>query len=165
MTYMRKKCPYCKGAYYVRYEKELGRANHYTSPICTCKSCNQTFIDKELREIALDGIRPGDQARVSTSTIVLALIGALIFLGGLLVGKMYLAAGILALGYSIWSVREECRSYEKRMEYLRQETAASEERVKDPVYILRLAELGYRVPDGVLSAAMQGDRGDQEEPL
>lgn len=162
MKYTTKKCPFCKTSY---VEMRTGKVYYYGSPIRTCEFCGEKFVDKEYREIALEGIHLVDTKKLSPSTIVYAVIAFLMFFSCLIAGGIYCALGILVLVYSVWTIIKEYGEYEKRMEKLKQETIASEKRLKNPFYILMLKELGYEIPDNLLQKALRVKSNDEGEIL
>ena len=66
MEYITKKCPHCGKAYSIMQPKGTG---FYGSPIRHCSKCGKDFIDKDYREIAIDGIRNVDTQKLSGDTI------------------------------------------------------------------------------------------------
>ena len=73
-AYIRKKyCPYCK--FICCYEKRYTARRYmadYGSPIRQCSGCKQYFIDRDYREIAVQGIRGVDTLPITYSKMILA---------------------------------------------------------------------------------------------
>lgn len=153
MTYITKKCPYCNSSYSIMQPKGTG---FYGSPIRQCATCGKQFLDKDYREIAIDGVRPVDLKRVTTGTIILSVLG---FLFGLLLvycyfgetpSVWYLVGAAISIFISGYLVIGEIAGYSKRQAYLEMERKRSEIRLRDPDYVYALRKLGYYVPDSLL---------------
>lgn len=150
-TYQTKKCPYCRRAYERNFYNGIPSKENrikYGSPIKVCPKCKHIFTDAEYREIAIDGVREVEYARVSPGTIV---ITAIVLIGGVLAVTSGLRAGWFMVGMSVLVFCEEYFGYEKRQKRLQKEIDESRERLSNPQYALLLQKLGYNVPDKYLS--------------
>lgn len=152
MTFQTKRCPHCRKVYesnsYAGYPSKANRIK-YGCPIKVCNSCQKVFVDKEYREIAVEGIQEVDKARVSPATIVYSLFGC--FLGIGVFVSVNQIAGLVILGLSAWLFFDEWNGYEGRQERLVTLRKESEERLNNPVYAALLKKMGYDVPEKYLS--------------
>lgn len=141
-----KKCPHCNTAYEQSGASRNTRSK-YGAPLKRCASCNKYFRDNEYREIAIDGIRPGDRRRI-TST------GLIVFLFALAVGLVMFLEGVsgwwVAAAIGLYSPLSELFTYKKRLAELDAEAEASDRRLHDPEYAATLKRLGYAVPEKYL---------------
>ena len=161
MEYVTKKCPHCNYPYTVLESKGAG---YYGSPVRTCNKCGQTFIDKDYREIAIQGIREIDTQKISARTILFLIIG--IFFG---VGIFYLfdvdvisvIVAIIAVLLPTLNLISEYRNYGKRQAYLTMEKINSERRLENHEYAVFLKSLGYDVPKKYLE---QNEKNITSEP-
>lgn len=153
MTYITKKCPHCKSSYSIMQPKGT---SFYGCPIRQCATCGKQFLDKDYREIAIDGIRPVDMKRVTTGTIILSVLG---FLFGLVLvycyfsdmqSVWYLVGAAISVILAGYLVIGEITGYDDRQAFLELERKRSEARLRDPNYIYTLRKLGYYVPDSLL---------------
>lgn len=149
-----KKCPYCQHT----YEHGSGRPpKTYGSKLVSCSRCGRSFLDKDKREIALEGIRFGDDMILPPfdliTGIVLAAFGAIFFLGGMRSGGMYLILTVLGAGMFIIGILipiVDVRTYKERLEKLDNERKASERRLQSRSYVNALIQNGLAVsPDKV----------------
>lgn len=156
MQYITKKCPHCNHAYTV-FEAKGGA--HYGSPLLTCEKCGKHFIDKDYREIAVDGIRDVDKKKIAPGSIVLFLfcllfffVEVICFLKGesiIFDNERSLAELIISFLVALcmlYLVINEYKSYNIRQEALKKERAASEERLRNYAYAAFLKQQGYDVP-------------------
>ena len=159
MQYTTKKCPHCNFPYTIWEAK--GEA-HYGSPILTCEKCRKPFVDKDYREIAIDGPRDSDTKKIYPYTIFICVFSLIFSIPVLVLFSMgaygtienddlwLLLAAVIFLSWAIYSVIRDIKSYEKRQEYLKKEKAASEERLSNYNYARFLKDIGYDVPQKYL---------------
>ena len=159
MQYITKKCPKCGSAYSTMQPKGTG---FYGSPLRQCSKCGELFIDKDYREIAIDGIRTADTKRLSGSTLFACT--SLLFMAVALICLYINDSSLFSSGRSIWSiffaivllgmicflVIDEVRGYGERQSFLEQERRNSEKRLQDYQYARFLQKLGYTVPEQYL---------------
>ncbi len=174
MQYTTKKCPHCKFAYTVMEAK--GGVN-YGSPILTCERCGKPFIDKEYREIAVDGPRDSDTKKIYPYTIFICVFtilfsGPVLFLfisyPSLFSQKddfLLLIVAILLVVWAIYSVIRDVKSYDERQEYLKKERAESEARLSNYQYACFLKEIGYDVPKKYLVPPSPIDSCDTQQDI
>ena len=147
MALSAKKCPHCNTAYEESSASRSSRSK-YGAPLKRCASCKKYFRDNEYREIAIDGIRPGDKRRITTT-------GLTVFLFALVVGVVMLLEGMsgwwIAVAVGLYSPLSELITYKKRLAALEAEAEASEKRLRNPEYAATLKRLGYDVPEKYLS--------------
>ena len=159
MEYVTKSCPHCGYNYSIHEPKGSG---FYGSKIRTCQRCGKQFIDKEYREIAIEGIREVDEHRISPATLFSALFFiafacALVwlFFNDLSLfssGRTFfsLIGAAISAGIGVFLVVSESNEYGERQEYLKQEKINSEKRMQNPQYINLLKELGYEISEKYL---------------
>lgn len=168
MQYKTKKCPHCNHAYTVFEPKGEG---HYGSPLLTCEKCGKHFIDKDYREIAVDGIRDVDKKKIAPGSIVLFLFWLLFFFAEVILflngqsiifdNKRSFAELIIVLLialFLLYQIISNYKSYNIRQEILEKERLASESRLQNYQYALFLKQLGYSVPKKYLDPNKAVDR-------
>jgi hypothetical protein len=127
---------------------------HYGSPFRSCSRCGKIFVDKDYKEIALEGIRKIDKKRVSPGAIFFAIGGCLVIIAGAVIREPYMLGGGL-IWVAIWGsiIVSEVLGHKKNLEYLEQETKRSNERLSNPTYAQALKNVGYHVPLQYLQGA------------
>lgn len=160
MQYISKMCPHCKKAYSVLQPKGTG---FYGSPIRKCENCGKSFVDRDFREIAAQGVRKVDTRRLSLAT-VFSSCGFLV-MGICAIGMYINGESLLFSGQSVWTLVlgaisiiialylciSEIRGYNERQEYLAEERKRSEERLSNYQYARLLDELAFYVPPKYLN--------------
>lgn len=146
------KCPHCG-----KMNRETCNTWMYDTPIRVCKNCNNKYLDKRYREVAIEGPdqRSVDPAFYLKGMGVMAFIfigtlGILLYqinvrgyysnrlLGCVLMGFLgFIACGVLFLRNRLGI---ETKNNQK---YLRE----SESRLANKEYVQELIEFGYEVPD------------------
>lgn len=168
MQYKTKKCPHCNHAYTVFEPKREG---HYGSPLLTCEKCGKHFVDKDYREIAVDGIRDVDKKKIAPGSIVLFLFWLLFFFAEVMLflngqsiifdNKRSFAELIIVLLialFLLYQIISNYKAYNIRQEILEKERLASESRLQNYQYALFLKQLGYSVPKKYLDPNKAVDR-------
>ena len=156
-TYTKKKCPYCHRT----YSFMPGRGTSlFGSPLRVCNSCGKGFIDKEYREIAIDGVRKADTKKVSPASIILFIVSLVpicfvvyaelsgFFSAGFIFGEgRWGFIGMLAFSL-LWVgvICSEVLGYKKRLALLEKEKEASIARLRDPAYRQALWYAHINVP-------------------
>lgn len=157
MTYTTKRCPHCGKTYSFM---QTGRRTEYGSPFRICHACSHSFVDKDYREIAIDGIHPIDKMKVSPGSVLQCFLplGFVIVslicgtLAGFDSGTVWLLVGdLIFLGLALWLVSRDIRSYKERIKWLEQEAIRSEARLSNPEYASALKRIGCRVPEKYLN--------------
>lgn len=142
------KCPYCKtkikGTPGAGAESQ-GHDKAYGSPFRVCPKCGKSMLDKRYREIAVDGLYWDDKLPVSLSNLIglaLAVVFLLVVQNATEGEKwlMYTLAGLVILSgiYQLFNRGKHKAALEK-------EKAASIGRLKDPEYVQRLINAGYKL--------------------
>jgi hypothetical protein len=143
MRYTRKSCPHCGTS----YSFDQGDTYTYGSPIRICQFCHRTFIDNDYIEIAISGVRWVDKLKISPQALFILFGGSIItFCGFATNEEMFLIFGIPMLLFSVCNIISEYRNHSKRIKFLEDEAAKSEQRLTNPDYALALKNLGYKVP-------------------
>lgn len=161
MVHVTISCPNCKKAVY----SSTGRSYFYGSPIRTCPYCNHRFTHFQFHEIAIEGIRKSDKARITFGeTIQLIIATAFLALPIYFFYNIFMVGSkpdsIDGIGFALLLILGTCLpsvilgmspiaglvGYKKRIEKLRQETIQSEKRLSNPEYARQLVKLGYSVP-------------------
>lgn len=124
-----------------------------------CPKCGKVFIDREYREIELEGIRKVDTRRVSPRTIV-----DTVMLGGVGIATVVneVWGGIVFLIGAIYIFFDEYCGYNKRQEALKLETEMSRLRLENPKYAQALKENGFYVPEHYINKELDVDKVDCE---
>ena len=172
-TYTYKRCPHCKKTYetYSTHTKHF--SNHSGSPFLTCKHCGKTFVDKDIKEPALE---PYSDSGYSLLNCVFAgfwpfgLTGIIltgyaikyhsigVAIAALIVGGVYFAI----MGTAIKNRKKF--KIEDKLEYER-----SYERLKDINYAVALKNAGFDVPshflEGVDKVDSKSNAGKEEKDI
>jgi hypothetical protein len=146
-----KYCPKCGAGFPFVLEQGIGP---YGSPERTCPACGETYYDISYQEIAVSGIFLPDKGPVTPHIFKMCFIPLLLGIAvliSMIVGSMEATAvavlfAIVFIGFPVMIFVGEWRRQKTRLAYLREETARSEERMKDPAYVQTLVKLGYKVP-------------------
>ncbi len=153
MIHITKYCPNCHKAV-----SGMGGRNDYLygSPIRTCPNCFHKYVDKQYHEIAIDGVLKGHTKRIT----FIGAIALIVSFGILVLGLYCIYTGatfeevwptfLAPIIISILPIMK-ISSYKKDMEFIKDETRRSEERIKNPAYIKLLQELGYSIPSEYLN--------------
>ena len=149
-------CPYCGKTIRVkRYKAE----HAYGSPVRACEHCGKTYIDRYYRELALEDPGSLDRRKITPKNIGMLLFGSLvIILAGflfpeqkdLMIKILLMALGALLALSASWVIITEYTTYGRRMQFFDEERAASEQRLSDPAYALKLKNAGFIVPERYL---------------
>ncbi len=151
-SYDIKRCPSCNQPYEKNFYSGKPKPEEkirYGSPIKVCSFCKKEFIDEDYKEIAIEGIpNENDYKRFQSGTILYTISSfAMAFFSFIfdfqLLPILFVILGIIIIGSDIIS-------YNKRLNHLEKEKAASRERLNNPNYALRLLQHGYRVPQEFL---------------
>lgn len=150
------KCPSC-GKAISGYNPA---SRDYGSPIRTCKSCGQQYLDTRYIELAV--LPPAARDLTPKAGLKVALLGLVLFLaaGALTLNAIrshgsYPAKGLIVFILSpiliiygiIDSIRVKTGAKQKSLDKKREE---SEQRLMDRAYAQQLASLGFDVPDKYL---------------
>lgn len=141
MTVQKKKCPHCGYTQTSSYYHKSSKYS-YGSPVTRCPKCGEIVVDRDIIEIAVDGVRKPDLMPVSPAGIFYGIFGLVMFIASK--GSFF----FLLIGLFFPAI--ELSSYEKRKEMIKKETAESEARLNNPVYAALLKKLGYNVPQKYL---------------
>ncbi len=159
-TYQKKKCPHCNFIY-ARHTFAGGRTKRngifYGSILRTCPQCRKSFVDKDYREIAIDGIKPEDKYHITPGSVII--YGFLVFIGISCCVSYRQFAGLILVGIGTACLINEYLGYDKRQKSLEEERAASEKRLQVLPYALLLKKIGYQVPDQYLVQKITGEDG------
>ena len=149
MKYTTKKCPKCGNTYAWR---EASNVEHYGSPIRRCNKCGSTFIDKDYKEIAIEGYNETFIAKVQPFSIISLIIGFILIIAAIFLFAgdsrailFYILGGLFFVG-GIWFIIGDIKDHEKRIEEYERLKKASEDRLSNTEYAKLLDELGYSVP-------------------
>jgi hypothetical protein len=152
------KCPHCGNT--IDFLKLKG-PKAYGTPLITCNKCNKPFIDKNIIEIAIDGIRPVDKMRIEPASFITLLMGCFSIYAGYLnitdslnddksmSWLFFIIGGLFILG-SLWSIIDHLINYKKNQLMLQQMKLESEKRLSNYTYALLLKQAGFNVPDKYL---------------
>lgn len=117
-AYELKNCPHCGAKYEgLNYKGVQFKDSQmkYGSPLKLCPVCKKEFLDKNYREIAVEGIRDEDMECVSAKVIFYGIVGIAIGIGAVYY-EMY--GGIIAVLLGIFILASEMFSHEKRQKEL-----------------------------------------------
>ena len=155
-----KKCPYCEKIYEQRACGGFGRRSApediwvYGSPMKLCPNCKRIFIDKDVKELAITGLRKSDRAKITASTRTLLPMGAILAVLMYAMGQTTFA--LIAAGIAALYLAMDLALYPVRMGKLKKERAASEKRLSDPDYARALKRAGIDVPERYLKDESKG---------
>lgn len=150
-----KQCNNCK--------KELPEIKHsifefqYGNPILKCPYCGSEYLDTEVREISISGIKIIDKLPIRIYCFILLAIGALGVYGLLNQDYGFFRASsykilldaimaIVGIGGGAFAIFSDLKGYRKRKETLENLKIESEKRAKDEEFISKLRVLGYKFP-------------------
>ncbi|MGN1165628.1 MAG: hypothetical protein ACI4S2_04275 [Lachnospiraceae bacterium] len=157
-THISKKCPNCGFVYESRHYAFVPSKDNqtvYGSPIKRCEKCGQLFVDKNYREIAVQGVRHVDEMYVSPQTLVSGGIPMIISLITSLVlfmnGDEGVLTSMIVFVFSLSLIISEMVGHKKRMISLKKEEEESKMRLQNPKYARMLQQLGYDVPSYYLA--------------
>lgn len=149
-----KTCPFCRKVYEQRSFYCRGKTVTeeerwlFGSPMRMCPHCKKMFCDKDVRELAITGMRKQDKAFITPGSLKVSAMG--IILGGLMLLAKLTTFGYIAMGVGLlWGVADLCL-YPTRMKKMEKERQASEKRLSDPAYARMLKNAGYEVPQRYL---------------
>ena len=149
MTYTTKKCPHCKYPYQIRETSNY----RYGSPIMTCPLCQQTFIDKDRHEIALEEEYNESQFNVGAcflSAFFPCGLSFIIFFILTLCSEEISGLGIAMCIFSLIAFIVifvvGIKDLPNTIKIYKQEYEESKKRLKNPAYIQELIKLGYDIP-------------------
>lgn len=149
-TLSAKRCPKCRKIYGFSYHSDDPADEYYLkkygSPIKTCPKCQTVFLDKEYKEIAIEGF---EYRRLGPLTYIIGGIGTWLGISICISGGV--ASGLIVSTISAGSVVYTVLWHRKRRKFLVGETIRSVERMRDPEYAAVLKEYGYSVPDKYLT--------------
>ena len=150
------KCPSCG--------KEISGYNpasrDYGSPIRTCRSCGQQYLDSRYIELAVEPPSPRDLS--ASAGLKIALIGlAMLAVSGVFTlytinirGYYYrkvMLVAVLSIVMIVFGIVDSVRTKTgAKQKSLDRKRAESEQRLMDREYARQLAALGYNVPDKYL---------------
>ena len=149
-----KTCPFCKKVCEQRSFNARGKTVTdeerwlFGSPLRMCPHCKQLYIDKDVQEMAITGLRKQDKALITAGSRKLALMG--IVLGIVMYLLDLRVFGYIALGVGVLCGIADLALYPMRMKKLEKERQASEKRLSDPKYARMLKEAGYDIPEKYL---------------
>lgn len=169
MTYVTKKCPYCKHAYQVL---KTGDQRVYGCPLKICETCGKAFWDTDIKEPALHGYKNAYETRKKvTFGITLALytpFSILILVGSiwaLFYGEMIGVFGIIMGAGIIWAIIAEIKQKiddKNRQDIIikrqQDEYDQSLERLKNTSYLEALAN-----HDGLAKRVLQERKSGKQE--
>ena len=162
-------CPYCykffahngkkmddKG----REKTEFGKSKTYGCSKIMCEKCGRDFILKDITEMAIVDESQTRPRRLSIADIIVFLVGLLIILGGYSIDVqnntyeplaiiLYIIAGIILLR-TIIRIIISMVSYSERVQRWKEESEASQDRLKDFQYAWSLKRNGFDVPEKYL---------------
>ena len=157
MQYVTKKCPHCGHTYTFMH---AGSDTSFGSPIMTCEKCGKLFIDKDRKEIAIEGITKEDIPVHSGNTIAAVMFLSIfepvvlyyLFYDGI---DQYWWLSIVLTLFLIFSWLQyyaEKASYSTRLKEFEIAKMESEGRVSNVHYAMLLKNLGYDVPEKYLNS-------------
>ncbi len=157
----RKYCPKCGNMYesYTTITKHMN--NHYGCPFLKCSRCGTVFVDKDIKEHAFF---PKSKFRISTLNCIMTMFipfGALGIMFSVpffydetafetIAGLVLLALAIGSFSIYLVCVFLAFRNKKKFQQEIDVEYANSEQRLKDPNYVERLRQAGFKIPDRVI---------------
>lgn len=120
-----------------------------------CPACGEVYLNPIYREIAISGIRAGDDKKLNPANLMVVLLGFLLFFGfyhyvvvrGDALGYLFLLMGLLSTGYGLYQLLRDWRSYAARLAWLDAERQASAARLADPDYLAALRAAGVVLPE------------------
>ena len=155
-TYTYKKCPHCGKTYesYSIYTKSY--QSHQGSPFITCKFCGETFVDKEIKEPALE---PYSEKGFELWRCFFAFLmpfglgGILAIICALNSEEYAIGAGVVAfillgiyMALTIYTIVNRAKLQEDD----KKEYKESERRLQNPEYAKALRDAGFNVPSKYL---------------
>lgn len=156
-SYDIKRCPSCQKPYERNFYSGKPKPEEkirYGSPVKVCPSCGHEFIDRDYREIALEGIpNMSDYKRFAPGTILYTILSCGLALFTYYIEFRILPVIFLLLGCIITG--SDLVTYQKRQNHLKKEILASQTRMKDPSYARKLASYGYTVPPEFLKEGIE----------
>lgn len=152
-TTVKHRCPKCNKIYeyYRKNSRPLDRK--YGTPIVTCPNCNNVFLDKSRREIAVDGISIYDKQMFRKEDIIKYSLSAAVglififFLSNIDLSKI---VGALLIIYAVLGTLNRLLSYKPKMKKLEELQMQSENRLNDKKYVKVLLQFGVDVPEKYL---------------
>lgn len=152
--YSIERCPHCKAKLY------SGLANHYNygSPLRTCPSCRNVYIDCSYKELALDTYQKYKPRKLEGFTVACLILDVIMIFAWLYIGTGFwdsfytlfsenmapfsIATLVMTIGTVLFTVDNLC-SYEKRLKEYNVALSASQKRMENPVYASMLEKASY----------------------
>ena len=152
MKYTYKKCPYCKKQYESYCDATKQFCAHSGSPFVTCKYCGNIFVDKDIKEPALEPYQePNIFNYLMTGFFPFGIMGIFMTIGAFYaytpVNVWILIAGIIGDLFYLLPVTVGLIKRKEIQEELRKDYAESQKRLSDPQYIQALINAGVKIPD------------------
>lgn len=155
-TYTTKKCPHCRKAYEHYSTATKKYENHIGSPFITCMYCGEVFIDKDMKEPALE---PFEDKTPNLFSFLLGFLypfglAAVLFTIIFFCMDEY-SSGILIITLALYAIYFllVVSGYKKRysiQDDLRKDYQESLDRLNDVEYAKALKDIGYKVPEKYL---------------
>lgn len=153
MSYAEWVCPECKTK-----NRESCNSWMYGSPIRQCKACRSEYLDRRFREVAIDGFDPrSNNAKIYVKGALFLLAIAVIcgvltyfqYAKGYYSVKVVAAGALSALGAIaclILAMRIKFGFQNKANDKYMEESKA---RLRDPQYVKKLEDYGYRIDESL----------------
>ena len=146
-TYQNKWCPHCKHPYIIN---ESTNNKIYGSPFIVCKKCSNVFIDKDIREMALEGDAPVNTRKFSFIDIMMLIFGVLFiycaFDSASDMFYLFIGGGIFFFFGGLYLLITDIKSFDKRRQDIYQEFLESSQRLSNPEYLQALKSIGVYLP-------------------
>ena len=147
-SYISKKCPHCGFVYSGR---EKSDTFHFGSPFLTCPKCGESFVDKAYHELALEKGKNAGKPHFGGATISSSVFGLVIMFFGLFSKvRTGIIAGIVVGAISILVIVCEAIDYKKQLNFIKEESERSAERLSNLEYAQKLKDSGFDVPESYL---------------
>ena len=157
MRYKTKRCPYCKYIYYSDLSHiDLSKG----SPFITCPLCKQEFLDKDIKELAFE---PYNESEFSIGKCFLRYAYILLFAIAMLLCAIFdqeskilgLVMSIVGFAGYIYCVYDTIKNLDNIKETYKKDYKASENRLSDVYYIIKLEKAGIEVPINIKRNAIK----------
>ena len=155
-TLSAKRCPKCRKIYGFSFYSDNPadeRLEKYGSPIKTCPKCQTVFLDREYKEMMVEGFK---YKKLGPLVYIIGAIGALWGISACISGDD-VSSGLIVSAISVGSVPFAVLWHKRRLKFLAKEAARSLERMRNPKYAAALKEYGYSVPDEYLTCSEASD--------
>lgn len=154
-THTYKKCPHCGKIYetYSTYTKVY--QNHSGCPFKRCRSCGETFVDKDVQEPALKPFSEDDFSLWRCFLVYLPYGSVGFLLTCCAFGmeestlSLYIIAAIVDAIY-IFSTYKVIKNRNVYLEEAKRDYQESEKRLSNPLYAQKLKDAGFKVPSKYL---------------